>query len=72
MGNNPIRASQVARMNEPAQDTAPLLAKLKEVHERFLDDLSRVKREHREHIDAILKTIDERNIRDLKEKLKTI
>lgn len=72
MGNNPVRAAQAARMNEPAQDTAPLLAKAQEAHERFLDDLAKMKREHRERIDAILKTIDERNIRDLKEKLKSI
>lgn len=72
MGNNPVRASQVERIKDPAQDTGAATQKIKKVYEDFLTTLTSARKDHREQIDAVLKTIDERKIRELKEKLKEI
>lgn len=56
----------------PKKDAVAASAEVKAFYERFLDELARIKRGHREEIDAILKTIDERKTKDLKEKLKDI
>ncbi len=56
----------------PKKDAVAASAEVKACYERFLDALAQVKREHRGKIDAILKTIDERKIKDFKEKLKDV
>lgn len=73
MGNNPVLVSQSTQTAAQSEkNIAASSAKVKELYEGFLNDLARVKHEHRDRIDAILKTIDERQIKDLKEKLKNI
>ncbi len=72
MGNNPVRASQVSHLTEPEKETSALALKVKRVYEQFLDNLSRLKREHRGEVDVVLRAIDERKIKGLKEKLKNL
>ena len=69
MGNNPILHTQIDK-KEQTPDT--LTPKLKEVREDFLARLYATQKMHREKINDILRTIDERKIRDLKEKLKNM
>lgn len=47
-------------------------AAIKAVYDKFLKEKEAVKKEHRMAIDAILKNIDERKIKELKEKLKEL
>lgn len=54
----------------PKKDVAAAGAEVKAFYDRFFDALIQIKRGYREKIDIILKTIDERKIKDLKEKLK--
>lgn len=68
MGNNPILGSS----SESSKDITLAAAKARNIYEQFEDDLIKVKREHRGRIDAILKIIDERTIKDLKEKMKAL
>jgi len=68
MGNNPTLGASV---DEP-KDAVSAAMKARKIYNQFEDDLGKVKREHRGRIDAILKSIDERRIRDLKEKLKSL
>ena len=70
MGNNPVLHSQFTVQPQKADDDAS--QKIKAAYERFFDDVAKAKKTHREKINAILRTIDERKIRDLKEKLKNM
>jgi len=70
MGNNPVLHSQFAAQPQKAGDDAS--PKIKAAYERFFNDLAKVKKDHREKINVILRTIDERKIKDLKEKLKNL
>ena len=70
MGNNPVLHSQFTAQPQKAGDDAS--PKIKAAYERFFDDLAKAKKEHREKVNAILHTIDERKIKDLKEKLKSM
>ena len=45
---------------------------MKAVQEEFIIALQKAKKEHRERLNAIFKGIDERKIKDLKEKLKNL
>lgn len=70
MGNNPVLHSQfTAQPQKAGDDVSP---KVRAAYERFFDDVAQAKKEHREKINAILRTIDERKIKDLKEKLKSM
>lgn len=70
MGNNPVLHAQFTAQSQKAgDDVSP---KVKAVYERFFDNVAQAKKEHREKINAILRTIDERKIKDLKEKLKSM
>ena len=69
MGNNPVLRSQITQPQVASDDTS---LKIKAVHERFFSELGKITKEHREKINVILRTIDERKIKDLKEKLKNI
>ncbi len=62
-----------------SKETAPadktlgsLQAQLKMVQDEFEIELGKAKRDHREGLNVILKDIDERKIKDLKEKLKNL
>lgn len=68
MGNNPVLQSQFTAQPQKASDDAS--PKIKAAYERFFDDVAKAKKAHREKINVILRTIDERKIKDLKEKLK--
>lgn len=70
MGNNPVLHSQFTAQPQQAGDDAP--QKIKAAHERFFSEFAKAKKAHREKINAILRTIDERKIKDLKEKLKNL
>ena len=70
MGNNPVLHSVQIDKKEETPDT--LMPKLKEVREGFLARLYATQKMHREKISDILRTIDERKIKDLKEKLKNM
>jgi len=47
-------------------------AAIKAVYDEFLNGKDKARREHRAAIDVVLKDIDERQIRELKEKLKSL
>lgn len=47
-------------------------AAIKAAYDGFLEEKDRARREHRGAVDVILKDIDERKIRELKEKLKEL
>lgn len=70
MGNNPVLSSAQIDKKEVAGDE--ITPKLKAVREDFLMKLYEAQKNHREKINDILRTIDERKIRDLKEKLKSM
>ncbi|OGD31900.1 hypothetical protein A3C91_00525 [Candidatus Azambacteria bacterium RIFCSPHIGHO2_02_FULL_52_12] len=62
-----------AKEAAPADKTpGAMQAQMKAVHEAFAAELGKAKKEHRESLNAILKGIDERKIKDLKEKLKNL
>lgn len=69
MGNNPVLHSQFDK-KEQAPDAVTL--RLKAVREEFSAKLYAAQKSHREAINGILRTIDERKIKDLKEKLKNM
>ncbi len=69
MGNNPVLRAQITQPQVASDDTS---LKVKAAHERFFSELGKIKKGHREKINAVLQTIDERKIKDLKEKLKNI
>lgn len=69
MGNNPVLRSQITNPQAASDDTSQ---KIKAAHERFFSELGKLKKEHRERINAILQMIDERKIKNLKEKLKIL
>ncbi|MCR4323029.1 MAG: hypothetical protein NUV61_02990 [Candidatus Azambacteria bacterium] len=66
MGNNPLLHSQFMQPQKTSDDAS---LNIKAVYERFLDDVAKAKKTHREKISTVLRTIDERKIKDLKEKL---
>lgn len=70
MGNNPVLSSTQIDKKEQSGDT--LTPRLKEVRDDFLVKLHAIQKMHREKINDILRTIDERKIKDLKEKLKNM
>ncbi len=47
-------------------------SEMKAVYNAFTNELMNVKKEYRENLNVILKNIDERKIKDLKEKLKNL
>lgn len=51
---------------------AVMQAEMKAVYDTFAGELTGVKKEYRENLNVILKDIDERKIKDLKEKLKKL
>lgn len=70
MGNSPVLHTAQIDKKEQASDTITI--RLKEVREEFLVKLYAIQKMHREKINDILRTIDERKIKDLKEKLKNM
>lgn len=69
MGNNPVLRSQFAQSQQTSEDVSP---KIKAAYERFFTELAKAKKAHREEINAVLRAIDERKIKDLKDKLKNL
>lgn len=57
---------------QPEKTLAVMQAEMKTVYDTFAGELTAVKREYRESLNVILKDIDERKIKDLKEKLKKL
>ncbi len=53
-------------------EVGELTATIKAVYDEFLKEKDAIKKEHRLEMDAILKDIDERKIKELKEKLKEL
>lgn len=70
MGNNPVLHN--AQIDKKEQPTDTITMRLKEIRDDFATKLYAVQKEHREKVNDILRTIDERKIKDLKEKLKNI
>lgn len=69
MGNNPVLRSQFAQSQKASEDVSP---KIKAAYERFFAELAKAKKAHREEINTVLRAIDERKIKDLKDKLKNL
>lgn len=57
---------------QPEKTLAVMQAEMKLVYDAFINELAGVKKEYREKLGIILKDIDERKIKDLKEKLKNL
>lgn len=57
---------------QPEKTLAVMQAETKAVYDIFAGELTSVKKEYRENLNVILKDIDERKIKDLKEKLKKL
>lgn len=58
--------------NVAGPEVSELSAMIKAEYDGFVKERERVKKEHRLAIDAILKDIDERRIKELKEKLRAL
>lgn len=56
----------------PNKTLAVMQAEMKAVYDGFAGELSSVKKEYRESLNVILRNIDERKIKDLKERLKNL
>lgn len=70
MGNNPVLSSaQIDKKEQPGDTLTP---RLKEVRDDFLQKLHAAQKMHREKVNDILRAVDERKIKDLKEKLKNM
>ena len=57
---------------QPEKTLAVMQAEMKAVYDAFAGELVGVKKGYRESLNVILKDIDERKIKDLKEKLKNL
>ena len=57
---------------QPEKTLAVMQTEMKAVYDTFAGELTGVKKEYRESLNVILKDIDERKIKDLKEKLKKL
>lgn len=69
MGNNPTLHTQFDKKEQTPDE---LTNQLKGLREDFLARLYATQKMHREKINEILRMIDERKIKDLKEKLKNM
>lgn len=67
-----VQKTPVAQGLQSDKTLASMQAQLKAVYEAFAGELSKVKKEYRENLNVILKNIDERKVKDLKEKLKNL
>jgi len=66
------KAPVTTQSTTPEKSLAAMQAQMKVVYDAFAVELNKVKKEYRESINVILGTIDERKIKDLKEKLKNL
>lgn len=58
--------------NKSEQQLEEAIKKLEAAYDKFVEEVEAAKKEHREKINDIIKRIEERKIKELQEKLKSI